>query len=66
MDISNLSTRQKEVYNKLKLVFEDDNLLVKWLSLPNRSFKNRPPIDILLSGNFDYFDRFLNNTPILE
>ena len=66
MDISNLSTRQKEVYNKLKLVFEDDNLLIKWLSLPNRSFKNRPQIDILLSGNFDYFDRFFNDTTIIE
>jgi len=59
MNVSNMSEKQIEIFYKLKEVFEDSRLLESWLSLPNKMFKNKAPIDVLLSGNYDYFERFL-------
>lgn len=28
-----------------------------WLSTPNKSFGGRCPLDLLISENYDYFDR---------
>jgi len=28
-----------------------------WISTPNKSFGGRCPLDLLLSENYDYFDR---------
>jgi len=44
-----------EIINKLREMFDDEDTLNAWLSTPNKNFRNRPPIDLLESGNFDYF-----------
>jgi len=64
MNIDFLSTKQIEVYNKLLKLFESEERLSNWLSLPNKSFRNKAPIDVLLSSNFDYFDRYLESSNI--
>jgi uncharacterized protein (DUF2384 family) len=66
MDTSNLSIGQKEILNKLQTVFEDEQQLTNWLSLPNKSFRNKTPLDLLLSGNLDYFNRFFNDSVTIE
>jgi hypothetical protein len=62
MNLENLSKRQKDIISKLKVSFENDSQLSKWLSIPNKLFRNKPPIYFLLSDNFDYFERFLSNS----
>ena len=57
MDVSKLNERQKEIINKLYNILESEDSLIAWLSIPNKMFKSRPPIDLLMSENYDYFDR---------
>jgi len=61
MDLTNLSIQQKDIIEKLELMFENKEQLNNWLSLPNKMFRGRLPIDVLLSGNYDYFERFFDN-----
>ena len=58
MDIANLSEKQKEIVSKVRSFLESDSQLDLWMSTPNKMFRNMAPIDVLRSGNFDYFDRF--------
>jgi hypothetical protein len=58
MDIANLSEKQKEIVSKVRSFLESDTQLDLWMSTPNKTFRNMAPIDVLKSGNFDYFDRF--------
>jgi uncharacterized protein (DUF2384 family) len=60
MNYETLTDKQKAVILKLKPMFESQEQLHNWLSLPNKMFRSKPPIDLLISGNFDYFDRILN------
>ena len=60
MNYEILTDKQKAIVSKLKPMFESQEQLHNWLSLPNKMFRDKPPIDLLLSGNFDYFDRLLN------
>ena len=64
MNLSELSVKQKSIYDKLDKIFESQEQLNMWLSLPNKLFRNKAPIDILLSSNYDYFDRFFENSNI--
>jgi hypothetical protein len=32
-----------------------------WLSLPHKSFKNKAPIELLLSENYEYFYSFITS-----
>lgn len=48
------------ILEKLKAIFENEESLKIWLSIPNKLFRNRPPIDLLESGNYDYFERFFH------
>lgn len=48
------------ILDKLKVIFESEESLKIWLSIPNKLFRNRPPIDLLESGNYDYFERFFH------
>lgn len=61
MRVKDLNNRQKEIYNKLKVNFDGDESFQKWLSLPNKTFRNKPPLFLLLSENYDYFERFLES-----
>jgi len=61
MNIDILSAKQKEVYNLLKDRFESENQFQLWLSMPNKLFRNKTPIDTLLSNSFEYFDRYFGD-----
>lgn len=56
-DYSILSPEQSRVLSELKKYAGGEIDL--WLSTPNKSFNNRPPIEILLSNNLDFFYQFL-------
>jgi len=60
MNYEILTKKQLEVISKIEPMFESKQQMEDWFSLPNKLFRDRPPLDVLLSGNFDYFDRFLN------
>ena len=64
MDISSLNIKQKTIYNKLLEGFDNEQQLQTWLSLPNKLFRSKAPIDVLISQNYDYFDRFLETSNI--
>jgi len=61
MNYEILSKKQLEIVLKIEPMFESKNQMEDWFSLPNKLFRNKAPLDVLLSGNFDYFERFLNN-----
>ena len=58
MDTLKLTERQRDIIKRLEESIGDINTVEKCLSTPNKLFRSRPPIDLLLSENFDYFDRF--------
>jgi len=64
MDLSKFSSEQREIYTKLKERFESEEQFQTWLSLPNKMFRSKSPLDVLLSNNFDYFDRYFDSSYI--
>ena len=60
MNYDTLTVKQQDIISKLMPMFESQEQLHNWLSLPNKMFRDKPPMDVLMSGNFDYFDRLLN------
>lgn len=50
--------RKEQIIEKLRSMFDTEDSFKNWLSIPNKSFRNRPPIDILEASNYDYFERF--------
>jgi hypothetical protein len=60
MNYELLTDKQKEIIGRIEPMFESKLQLETWLSIPNKLFRNKAPVDILLSGNYDYFERFLN------
>jgi len=61
MNYSNytLNKQQLEIVVKIKDIVKEE--LDVWLSTPHRSFKNKPPIEMLLTENYDYFYSFLTS-----
>lgn len=57
MDFTNFNERQKTIVKNLRKEFDSDQSLYTWLSIPNKMFRSKPPIDLLMSENYDYFDR---------
>jgi len=55
-----VNDKKEQILNKLKEIFENEESMKVWLSIPNKLFKNRPPIDLLESSNYDYFERFFH------
>jgi hypothetical protein len=55
----NFNPEQTNIYNKVKAVLREET--DAWLSLPHKSFRDRPPIEMLLAKNYDYFYTFLSN-----
>jgi len=45
-------------------MFENAAQMETWFSLPNKLFRGKAPMDLLLAGNFDYFERLLNKEPL--
>jgi len=60
--LDNLNVKQKEIITNLRVMFDSDEEMINWLSLPNKLFRGRPPIDILNTSNYDYFERFFSKT----
>jgi hypothetical protein len=52
-----LTNDQQQIYDKLKVSIGDE--LDLWLSIPNKSFRNRPPLELLLTNDFGYFGQFI-------
>jgi len=61
MNLSELNEHQINLYNKLVKIFDSTEQLNNWLSLPNKHFRGKAPLDMLLSGNYDYFNRFFES-----
>jgi len=55
-----LNREQQLIVNKLKEKATEHSLDV-WLSTPHKSFKDRAPLDVLLSGNYEYFYNYIGN-----
>jgi len=62
MNYDLLTDRQKQLIESLRKNFESQDQFENWLSIPNKSFRNKPLLDLLISDNFDYFDRFFNQS----
>jgi len=64
MDISKLTQEQRDIYQRLKIIFESEEQFQTWLSLPNKMFRGKSPLGVLLSNNFEYFDRYFDSSYI--
>lgn len=52
-----LNKQQLQIVTELKQILGAE--LDAWLSLPHKSFKNKAPIELLLSENYEYFYSFI-------
>lgn len=52
-----LNKQQLQIVTELKQILGVE--LDAWLSLPHKSFKNKAPIELLLSENYEYFYSFI-------
>jgi hypothetical protein len=49
-----LNDVQRKIIDALRIKLTDTDLDA-WLSLPNKQFRNRAPIDMLQQGEYEYF-----------
>lgn len=54
-----LNKQQLQIVTELKQIMGTE--LDAWLSLPHKSFKNKAPIELLLSENYEYFYSFITS-----
>ena len=54
-----LNKQQLQIVTELKQIMGAE--LDAWLSLPHKSFKNKAPIELLLSENYEYFYSFITS-----
>ena len=64
-DYSSLSEFQRKIIDALRIKLTDTDLDT-WLSLPNKQFRNRTPIDMLQQGEYEYFYAILGIDNILK
>ena len=62
---SSLSEFQRKIIDALRAKLTDTDLDT-WLSLPNKQFRDRAPIDMLLQGEYEYFYSVLGVNNILS
>ena len=62
---SSLNDAQRKIIDTLRIKLIDTDLDT-WLSLPNKQFRNRAPIDMLQQGEYEYFYSILGATNILN
>lgn len=60
MDFPILNSKQKFIIDTLKETLGAE-FTEKWLYTRNKYFKNKAPIDLLLSENYTYFDYLMNH-----
>lgn len=57
-----MNDKQKQYLEKIKEYAKEETDL--WISTPHKSFGNRCPLDLLMSENYDYFDRLFDKVQI--
>lgn len=57
-EYSHLDIDQKQILDLIKEIYKGETDL--FMSTPNKYFKGRPPIEMLLNKNFTYFDPYIN------
>ena len=57
MDYSCLDTEQTEILHRIRSIYKEETDM--FLSTPNKYFKGRAPIEMLLNKNFTYFGPFI-------
>lgn len=57
-DYSHLDTEQQKILELIKNIYGKETDL--FMSTPNKYFKGRPPIEMLLNKNFTYFGPYIN------
>lgn len=57
-DYNCLDKEQKDILNLVKSIYKEEADL--FLSTPNKYFKGRPPIEMLLNKNYAYFGPYIN------
>jgi hypothetical protein len=62
---SSLSELQRKIIDALRAKLTDTDLDT-WLSLPNKQFRDRAPIDMLQQGEYEYFYSILGVNNILN
>lgn len=62
---SSLSEFQRKIIDALRVKLTGTDLDT-WLSLPNKQFRNRAPIDMLQQGEYEYFYSILGVNSILN
>ena len=62
---SSLSEFQRKIIDALRVKLADTDLDT-WMSLPNKQFRNRAPIDMLQQGEYEYFYSVLGVNNILN
>lgn len=60
-----LNDVQRKIIDALQVKLTDTDLDT-WLSLPNKQFRNRAPIDMLQQGEYEYFYAILGIDNILN
>jgi uncharacterized protein (DUF2384 family) len=60
--LHNLNDKQQAIIANLRAMFDTEEELMNWLSVPNKLFRGRPPIDVLNTSNYDYFERLFDKS----
>lgn len=61
MKFPNLNDQQKFIVDNIKEKIGTE-FTEKWFYLRNKNFKDRAPIDFLLSENYEYFNYIVDET----
>ncbi|NBW57501.1 hypothetical protein EBR43_06930 [bacterium] len=59
-DYSHLNQDQQKILNAIKIIYGEET--DRFMSLPNKYFRGRPPIEMLLNKDYTYFNQFINKT----
>lgn len=59
-DYSHLNKQQQEILDTIKSIYKEETDL--FMSTPNKYFRGRPPIEMLLNKDYTYFGPFIKKT----
>ncbi|NBP02107.1 MAG: hypothetical protein EBU90_18645 [Proteobacteria bacterium] len=57
IDYSCLNKNQQKILDTIKSIYKEETDL--FMSTPNKYFRGRPPIEMLLSKDYSYFNPFI-------
>lgn len=58
LDYNCLDNQQKAILDLIQSIYREEADM--FMSTPNKYFKGRPPIEMLLNKNFEYFSPYIN------